>query len=209
VSDDQHDQDDEVTPIDRPARPADDPRRRRSRAHDIPRLADAADDLASLLDLLDREPDPEVGALVERSQRKRDDPAVFGDIAKLLVELRRERTGNRQRERDMEVVLREPHAAVKSSRRHMYVAITFAAMSVAAAVKQWGDHVAAPSPPTAPSVDTVRIQQLGHDLDRVDTELRELRQLLGRRSELLPPHAAGDLPALTLLAPSFSKGNLP
>jgi len=211
VSDDQAQRDPDPTPIDRPARPGDDPRRRRSRAHDIPRLSDAADDLANLLDLLDREPDAEVGALVERSQRKRDDPALFGDIAKLLVELRRERTGNRQRERDMEVVLRGPQAATKSSRRYLIATVIAAATAVGGGAI--GSHTGAPSPPSA---DVLQLQrqsdQLQHQIDRVDAELREVRQqlaqVLGRRSELIPQHSAGALPALTLNSLS-SKGLLP
>ncbi len=215
---DQHDEDRKVTPIDRPARPGDDPRRRRSRAHDVPRLAEAADELASLYDLLEREPDAEVGALVARSQRKRDDPALFEDIAKILVAMRRERTGNRQRERDMEVVLREPHAAAKSSRRYLIATVVAAATSIGGAV---GQHTGASSPPSTSVGDTVQIRelqrqsdQLQHQIDRVDAELRDVRQqlaqLLGRRSELLPHHPAGDLPALTFSLPSLSsKGLLP
>ena len=157
-----------------------------------------AGEVTSPFDLLEREPDPEVRSVVERSPRNAKDPAYFEDVAKLAVALSRERTGNRQRERDAEEVLRAPREATRSSRRHLIIAAIAAATSLAGALDHRVSH------PTSDSAHAVRVRQLEqlrdqvqHEVDRLDTELRSLRLELGRRSELEPSVSAGASPALT------------
>jgi len=159
----------------------------------VPAPPPPGDELTNPFDLLEREPDHEVQAVVQRSRRDSADPATFGDVVKLAVALTREKSGNRQRERDTEEVLRGPRAALRSSRRHLIAAVLAAAASIAGAVTKWGSHPA----PASDTGDAVRVQQqLQHEIDRLDSELREIRLELGRRSELTHHQVpAGALPA--------------
>lgn len=165
------------------------------------------------LHLLEREADHEVQAIVDRSPRKASDPAFFEDVVKLAVELTRERTGNRQRERDAEEVLREPSRAARGSRRNLVLTVVMAAASIAGAI----DHRIARTPADHPAADhaaadvvrTPQLEQqqsdkrleenraaLQHEIDRLDQELRAIREQLGRHSELEPLVSAGAAPAL-------------
>lgn len=153
----------------------------------IPMPIDESPDLTAPFDMFEREPDAEARAIVQRSRRNSGDPATVDDIAKVLVALYKERSANAQRDADTEVVLQGPHKAHKSTRRHLIAAVVAAAASIGAAAKQWADH-ATPAP-TGGSGDSVRIELLQKSVDRIDNELREIRAVLGRRSELSP---AGD-----------------
>lgn len=151
------------------------------------------EEVTSPFDLIERAPDGEVEAVVQRSRRESGDPATFGDVVKLAVALTRERSENRKRNADAEVVLRAPHQAAKSTRRHLIVAIMAAAASVGGAVTKWSEHS---SQPGGSSGDAVRVQNLEKAIDRIDRELGEIRLMIGRRSELRVP--AGNQPVLTL-----------
>lgn len=154
----------------------------------VPTLERDPADLTNPYDLLERDPDQEVEAVVQRSRRNSEDPATFADVVKLAVALTRERSTNAQRNADTEVVLQGPHKAVKASRRHLIATVIAAAASIGAAAKQWSDHASAPVP-AGGSGDSIRIELLQKSVDRIDNELREIRAVLGRRSELSP---AGD-----------------
>lgn len=178
----------------------------------------AAGELTSPFELLEREPDHEVQAVVERSPRNAKDPAYFEDVAKLAVALNRERTGNRQRERDAEEVLREPVRAARGSRRGLIATAIAAALSLGGAIdhrlsRPVGDHTDAARElhelrelrEHLQQQDAVREQlrqqerdQYKRDIERLDAELRALREQLGRRSELDPQVSAGREPALTV-----------
>lgn len=151
------------------------------------------DEVTSPFDLLEREPGPEVQSVVERSPRSGSDPATFADVVKLAVALTSERSGNRQRERVADQVLRTPHDAARSSRRLLVATVAAAATSIAGAVVKWSDHAAA----AGTSGDAVR-DQLQHEIDRLDAELRDLRLELGRRSERSRLVPTGSLPDLTV-----------
>lgn len=174
-------------------------RRARSRSHvfGVPILPpptaarEAADDLTSPFDLLEREPDHEVQAVVERATRNGDDPATFADVVKLAVALTRERTGNQQREREAEQVLRAPREATRSSRRYLIATVIAAAASIASPIVRPGER-----PPAG--ADQLR-EQFQHEIDRLDAELRAVREQLGRRSERIPLVPAGASPALTVI----------
>lgn len=170
-----------------------------------PPAAAEADDLTSPFELLDRDPDPEVHAVIERSPRNGNDPATYEDVAKLAVALIRERSGNRQRDKDAEEVLRAPREATRSSRRHLIIAAIAAATSLAGAI----DHrVSHPARPVIEAPDAVRVHQLEevrdqlqHQVDRLDAELRQVREQLGRRSQRTPLAPAGASPAFTTVTP--------
>lgn len=155
-------------------------------------------DVTSPYELLEREPDHEVQAVVQKAARNAKDPAYFEDVAKLAVALTRERSGNRQRDRDTEEVLREPARVARSSRRHLVAAVVAAAASIAGAVDRCGDR--------REQGDGKELkQQVDSCKQQVDSLGRELLQLridfgridFGRHSEIDPdPSAsAGALPA--------------
>lgn len=150
----------------------------------IPMPVEEPPDLTAPFDMFEREPDDEARAIVQRSRRNSGDPATVDDIAKVLVVLHRERSANAQRNVDTEVVLQGPHKAHKATRRHLIAAIIAAGASIGAAAKQWSEHATGSG-----SVDSVRIELLQKSVDRIDNELREIRAILGRRSELSPAGA--------------------
>ena len=181
-------------------------------------------DLTSPYDLLEREPDHEVLAVVEKATRNAKDPAYFEDVAKLAVALSRERTGNRQREMDAEEVLREPARAARGSRRGLIVTVITAALSLAGAIDHRLSHSASEPASSADAIRELReTLQRQHDqereqlqrereqerllfhreIDRLDAELRAVREQLGRRSEIAPLVSAGDSPALTTTEGTF------
>lgn len=147
------------------------------------------DELTSPFDLLEREPDHEARAVVERSRRNGEDPATYADVVKLAVALTRERSGARQREREAEQVLRAPREATRSSRRYLIATVVAAAASIASPIVRPGG--------SAPANADLR-DQLQHEIDRLDAEFREIRLELGRRSARTPLVPAGALPALTV-----------
>jgi len=138
-------------------------------------------EVTSPFDLLERDPDDEVHAVVQRSLRNSEDPATFGDIAKLAVALTRERSANVQRERDAEVVLAGPHKAHRATRRHLIATIVAAAVAAGSALKP----IITPAAPAPEAGESVRVEELRHAVDRLDIELREMRAAL-RRAERNP-----------------------
>lgn len=130
-------------------------------------------DVTSPFEMLERQPGAEARAIVQRSRRTSGEPATVEDLAEFFVAFHREKSASRQRERETEVVLQGPHKAQRSTRRHLIAAVIAAGASIGGAVKQW-------------SGDAVRVQQLEKAIDRLDTELREIRGVLGHRSELEP-----------------------
>jgi hypothetical protein len=143
-------------------------------------------DITDAFEMLEREPDDEARAIVQRSRRNSGDPATVDDLAKVFVALYRERSANEQRNKDAEAVLAGPHKAQRSTRRHLIAAIIAAATSIAGAIT--GAAMTRHGEPAGER------QQLQHEIDRLDTELREIRSLLGRRSELGPQPTKGPRP---------------
>lgn len=132
----------------------------------IVKSRDSDPELTSPFDLLERDPDDEMQAVVQRSRRNSDDPATFADIVKLAVALTKERSANAARNAEAEVVLQGPHKAHRSTRRHLIAAVIAAGASIASAIA--GARHAVEPPPNA-------TEQCQHQIDRIDHELGELR----------------------------------
>jgi predicted component of type VI protein secretion system len=149
-------------------------RRRNAPALGVPVLkATKGDpDITDAFEMLEREPDDEARAIVQRSRRNSGDPATVDDLAKVFVALYRERSANEQRNKDAEAVLAGPHKAMRASRRHLIAAVIAAGASVASAIA--GARHATETPPSAG-------EQLQHQIDRLDSELREIRFQLSNK----------------------------
>jgi len=138
-------------------------------------------DITDAFEMLEREPDDEARAIVQRSRRNSGDPATVDDLAKVFVALYRDRSAAAKRDKEAEVVLAGPHKAHRATRRHLIATIVAAAVAAGSALKP----VIAPAAPVPEAGESVRVEELRHAVDRLDIELREMRAAL-RRAERNP-----------------------
>lgn len=125
-----------------------------------------------------------------RSKRDTEEPATVGMLLSLADAFLQERSGSRQREADMETVLKAPHEVaaelraeisdikktLRSARRLVYALVSACGLyagSVASGFLHRAETAAA---------DTVRLQGCQDAIIRIDADLRAMRALLGRGS---------------------------
>lgn len=168
-------------------------RRRAAPVHGVPLVPRAPEEPSGEVtephELLDRDLSEAQIEIVRRSRRNSDDPVFYGDLVKVVDRLTRERSENQQRNKLYEDILRSPLELGRKFRRWAIAAAVIAGLGGggggAAILRHTEPAAAAP----AANVDSVRVEQLQRDIQRLDVELRELRAVLGRRSQLEP---AGD-----------------
>jgi hypothetical protein len=164
-------------------------RRRRTEAS---RVQDAIEEVTSPFDLFDRDPDDRARAVVRQSTRNGNDPATVFDVAKLAVALSKERSENRQRGRDYEAVLRSPKEiadkiearldATEAKMRSAQKMVIAAVVTLAGGVGTIASGIL--NRAESHGGDVVRLQALEKAVDRIDSELHEIRIQLGRRLQL-------------------------
>lgn len=160
------------------------------------RTQDAVDEITSPFDLFDRDPDDRARAVVRQSGRNGDDPATVDDVAKLAVALSKERSENRQRGRDYEAVLRSPQEIAEkietrldlteAKMRAAQKLVIAAVVTLAGGVGTIASGVL--NRAESHGGDVVRLQALEKAVDRIDSELHEIRIQLGRRLQLDPAY---------------------
>lgn len=189
-------------------------RRRSGHPHGFPVLPQSSggierdpEEITSPYDLIERELSASELEVIRRSRRNGGDYATVADIVKLAETLTKERSENRQRAKDAEIILRSPHEVAEKLNAELedvradvrIVKDTVKTVNGAlSAVKKWvlGSVAAAAAGvgTVSSSVltkteehggDKARIEQFRHDIDRLDGELRDVRVQLGRRSQLL------------------------